>query len=218
MATQLDLQEQEQLDQLKHFWNQYGTLITGVLIAILVVTAGWNGYQYWQRKQATQAAAMFDEVERMVRSGDVVMAERAFNDMKARFTQALYTQQAGLLVAKMAFEDGKTEVTQTTLRWVAEHSKDPAYAAIARLRLASVLLDAQSFDQALQVLDGIKVKDFLGLAADRRGDIALAQGRSQDAKNHFLQAYQQMDENFEYRRLVQYKLNALGVDPEAKKP
>jgi hypothetical protein len=28
MATQLDLQEQEQLDALKAFWKQYGNLIT----------------------------------------------------------------------------------------------------------------------------------------------------------------------------------------------
>ncbi len=218
MATQLDLQEQEQLDQLKHFWSQYGNLITGLLIVILLATAAWNGYQYWQRKQASQAAAMFDEVERMVQGGDVAKAERAFNDMKDRFAGALHTQQAGMLVAKMAFEQGKPEVSQTTLQWVAEHSKDEAYVAIARLRWASLLIEAQSYDQALKVLDGIKAKAFLGLAADRRGDVFIAQGRPQDAKEHFLKAYQQMDENFEYRRLVQYKLNALGVDPEQKKP
>lgn len=217
MASQLDLQEQEQIDQLKHFWNQYGTLITGVLLVVLLATAGWNGYQYWQRKQATQAAAMFDEVERMVRGGDVAKAERAFNDMKERFAGALHTQQAGLLVAKMAFDSGKAEISQATLQWVAEHSKDEAYAAIARLRWASLLLESQSYDQALKVLDGIQSKEFLGLASDRRGDVYIAQGRPQDAKAHFLKAYQQMDKDFEYRRLVQYKLNALGVDPEQDK-
>ena len=34
MATHLDLEEQEQLDQLKAFWNQYGNLISGVLIVL----------------------------------------------------------------------------------------------------------------------------------------------------------------------------------------
>ena len=33
MATQLDLQEQEQLDALKAFWNKHGNLITWALIA-----------------------------------------------------------------------------------------------------------------------------------------------------------------------------------------
>ena len=40
MATQLDLEEQEQLDQLKAFWKQYGNLITWVLIAALAAFAG----------------------------------------------------------------------------------------------------------------------------------------------------------------------------------
>ena len=76
MANHLDLEEQEQLDQLKHFWKQYGNLITGILILVLGAFAAWNGYQYWQQKQATQAAAMFDEVEKVVRGGDVAQAER----------------------------------------------------------------------------------------------------------------------------------------------
>jgi predicted negative regulator of RcsB-dependent stress response len=217
MANQLDLQEQEQLDQIKHFWSQYGNLITWVLIAILTVTASWNGYQYWERQQSTQAAAMFDEVERMVGTGDIEKAERAFNDMKDRFASALYTQQAGLLVAKMALDGAKPEVSQTTLRWVAENAKDEGYAAIARLRWAQLLIQSKSYDEALKVLDGIKAKDFQGLASDRRGDVFVAQGRSEEAKTHFLKAYQLMDEKFEYRRLVQYKLNALGVDPEQAK-
>jgi predicted negative regulator of RcsB-dependent stress response len=218
MSNQLDLQEQEQLDQLKHFWNQYGNLIAGVLIVILAATAAWNGYQYWQRKQATQAAAMFDEVERVVRGGDVDKAVRAFNDMKERFASALYTQQAGLLVAKMALDGAKPEVSTTALQWVAEHSKDQGYASIARLRWANMLIESKSYDEALKVLDGVKADDFIGLAADRRGDIFMVQGRSADAKTHYLKAYQAMDDKFEYRRLVQYKLNALGVDPEQAKP
>ena len=38
MATSLDLQEQEQLDAVKAFWNQYGNLITSVFY-FCVVTA-----------------------------------------------------------------------------------------------------------------------------------------------------------------------------------
>ena len=35
MATPLDLEEQEQLDQLKHFWAKYGNLITLTLVLAL---------------------------------------------------------------------------------------------------------------------------------------------------------------------------------------
>ena len=83
MATQhLDLEEQEQLDQIKHFWKQYGNLITWLLIAVLAAYAGWNGFQYWQRSQASQASALYGEIERLAGEADPAKLERAFGDMK----------------------------------------------------------------------------------------------------------------------------------------
>src|SRR5690606_7924847 len=49
MARQLDLEEQEQLEELKHFWSKWGNAITWFLIAVLGTYAGWNGWQFWQR-------------------------------------------------------------------------------------------------------------------------------------------------------------------------
>ena len=142
MANQLDLEEQEQLDELKHFWKQYGNAITWVLIVVLSSFAAWNGYQQWERSQAAQAAAMYDEVERVVATGDVAMAERAFSDMKDRFARTTYAQQAGLLLAKLAVEKTKPEVAKSALTWVSEKSSDEGYSAIAKLRLADLLIDA----------------------------------------------------------------------------
>ena len=54
MATHLDLEEQEQLDQVKHFWKRYGNLITWVLIVVMGSFAAWNGWNWWQRDQAVK--------------------------------------------------------------------------------------------------------------------------------------------------------------------
>ena len=70
MANQLDLEEQEQLDEIKHFWNEYGNLISWVLIAVFGSIAGWNGWQYWQRTQGAQAALMYDEVDRAAQAAE----------------------------------------------------------------------------------------------------------------------------------------------------
>ena len=51
MASHLDLEEQEQLDELKHFWKRWGDLITWVLIAVLGGYAAWMGWQSYQGKQ-----------------------------------------------------------------------------------------------------------------------------------------------------------------------
>ena len=215
MANHLDLEEQEQLDQLKHFWKQYGNPITWALIAILGAVAAWNGYHVWQRNQSIQASAMFDEVEKVIRGGDTQKAERAFADMKDRFAKAVYTQQAGLMVAKLAYESGKPDVAKTTLNWLADNASDPAYASVARLRLSAVLVEAKAYDEALKVLGAGISEEFAALAADRKGDIYILQDKKADAKVAYQKAYQAFDVQSEYRRLVGVKLNALGANPEA---
>jgi len=211
----LDLEEQEQLDQLKHFWRQYGNPITWVLIAVLVAVAGWNLYQYWQRSQATQAAAMYDEVERIAVTGDVAKLERALGDMKDKFASTTYAQQAGLLAAKIYVDAGKLDAAKGALLWVAEKSSDEGYQAVARLRLASVLIETKAYDEALKQLAGNFPADFASLAADRRGDVYLAQGKKTEAVTEYLKAYKGLGEGSEYRRLIDVKLAALGTSVQA---
>ena len=217
MANHLDLEEQEQLDELKHFWSKYGNLISGILVLVMVCLAGWNGYQYWQRSQAAQAAVMFDEMNKSLAGGDVTKAERTFNDMRERYARATYTQQAGLALAKMAADAGNADVAKAALQWVADKSSDDGYAAIAQLRLANVLLDAKQLPEALKALDAVKGETFAGLVADRRGDILLLQGQREQAKTAYLSAYKAFDDRSQYRNLVRVKLNALGAEPEPAK-
>jgi len=217
MANQLDLEEQEQLDELKHFWSKYGNLISGVLIVVMLALAGWNGYNYWQRSQAAQAAAMYDEMGKSLAGGDSALAERTFNDMKDRYARATYTQQAGLALAKMAADASKPDVAKAALQWVADKSGDEGYAAIASLRLANIYLDAKQYPEALKALDAAKGDAFAALVSDRRGDVLLLQGQRDAAKAAYLTAFKAFDERSEYRRLVRVKLNALGVEPEAPK-
>ena len=217
MAKHLDLEEQEQLDELKHFWKQHGNLLTWVAIAVLGAFAAWNGFQYWQRTQAAQSAVMFDEIERAVQSGDTGRTERALADMKERFGRTAYAHQAALLVAKAQLDKSNVDGAHAALAWVAEKSSDPGYQAIARLRLAGMSIEKKSYDEAAQLLSSPFPKDFEGLAADRRGDILMAQGKRAEAKTEYEKAWKALDERADYRRLVEVKLNALGVDPVAAK-
>jgi predicted negative regulator of RcsB-dependent stress response len=218
MARHLDLEEQEQLANLKHFWNQYGDFITWVLIAVFGTIAAWNGWQYWQRTQATQAAALYDEVERAAEGGDMARLGVAVGDIKDKFGRTAYAHQAGLLAAKVLAEKGNADGAKTTLGWVAEKASDDGYKASARLRLAELHADAKAYDEALKQLAGTFPKGYEAIAADRRGDVYSLQGKKAEAKAEYLKAWQGMDERTDYRNLVEVKLNALGVDPRGGKP
>jgi predicted negative regulator of RcsB-dependent stress response len=218
MAKALDLEEQEQLDQIKHFWKKYGNLISWVLIVVLGSYAAWNGYQYWQRDQAAKAAVLFDEVERAVTAGDVVRVERSLADMKDKFGGTQYAHQAALLAAKALQAKDKAEAARAALKWVAEVAPDPAYRDIARLRLSALLLDAGSNDEALAQLSAPFTPAMAGLAADLRGDVMQVKGQKGEAVSAYQNAWQLLSDSPDYRRLVQAKLNALGLDPETASP
>jgi len=214
MAKHLDLEEQEQLDELKHFWNQYGNLITWTLIVVFGAIAAWNGWQYWQRGQSAQAAALYDEVSAAATAGDTAMMERTFADIRDKFGGTAFAQQAGLLAAKTFYDKGNTDAAKAALTWVADKASDEGYQAMARLRLAGVMADAKAYDEALRQLSGSFPDSFAPLVADRKGDIYLLQGKKAEARDAFGVAYKGMDERSEYRRLVEVKLNSLGVDPK----
>ena len=215
MAQQLDLEDQEQLDQLKHFWAQYGNLITWVLILVLGTFAAFNGWQWWQRDQATKASAMYDELERAAQARDAAKTLRVFGDLKERYGRTAFAEQGGLLAAKVAFEQGKTDDARASLAWVADNATQLEYRSIARLRLAALLLEQKQYDEALKQLGAASAKNFESLVADRRGDVLLAQGKKDEAKAAYAQAYATMDPAVEYRRLIEAKLTALGAAPAA---
>jgi len=218
MATHLDLEEQEQLDQLKHFWNTYGTLITWVVLLAAGAFVAWNGWQYFQRNKAAQASALYDEIERSAQAGDTARIERALSDMKDKFAGTAYAQQAGLLAARALNDKGNADASRAALAWVSEHAVDPGYQAVARLRLAGELLEAKQYDEALKALAAEVPKEFEALAADRKGDIYLTQGKREEAKAEYLKALAAFEPGADYRRLVEIKLNAVGVDPKSLAP
>jgi len=215
MAKHLDLEEQEQLDELKHFWKTYGNLITWLLIAVLGTFAAWNGYQYWQRSRAVQAAALFDELERQALAGDLTRLDRSLSDMKDKFGGTTYAAQAALFASKAYFDAGKVDGAKDALRWVADKSADEGYQAVARLRLAGILISEKAYEEAGKLLAGSVPKDFDGLLADRKGDLANVQGKKVDAIAQYQKAYRLYEGKADYRRLIEVKLIALGADPAA---
>ena len=214
MANHLDLEEQEQLDQLKHFWSTWGTLISSVLVVVFCLVAVWNGYQFWQNREALQASALLDAVESAEKTGDKNRLEQAFNDIRSKYASTIQAGQAGLIVAKVEVEKNNLDAAQNALEWVAGHASDNGYKALAQLRLASLLMGKKYYDDALKHLSGKFPVEFDSVAADRKGDVFVLQNKKQEAIKEYSRSYAALNEGAEYRRLLEVKLNALGVQPQ----
>lgn len=211
MATHLDLEEQEQLDQIKHFWSKWGTPITGVAIVVMGTFAAWNGYQYWQQRQALQASALTDVVASAVASGDQARVVQAFDAVKADYAGTLQAGYAAFLVAQSAVQADKLPEAKAALQWVVDTAKDQGYQATAKLRLAAVLMQDKELDTAAALMRTSFPAEFKGLAADRLGDVLQLQGQPSEAIAAYQEAFKLLDPQVDYRALVGFKLNALGV-------
>ena len=192
---------------------RWGNLLTWAVIAVLAGFAAWNGWNWYQRDQATKAAALFDELDRAVLAADPERSARIFGDLRDRFPRTQWAVHGGLLVARLHASGDRVAEAVTALQWVVDKADDAGLRAVAALRLAGLHLDAGRHDDALRVLEGATAEGFEGLRDDRRGDVLLAKGQAGPAAEAYRSALKSLAATVEYRRVVEAKLTALGEAP-----
>jgi predicted negative regulator of RcsB-dependent stress response len=205
-----DLEEQEQLATLKAWWKQYGNLVTWLLIAALAGYTGWSGWNYYHRNQATQAAQLYEELQKAAAAKDNAKLQRAAQDMEEKFERTAYAQMGALAAAKGAFDANDLKGAKAQLQWIVDHGSDPDYKAIAKIRLAGILLDEKAYDEGLKLLSGDFPSQFAGDVADRKGDILTAQNKIEEARAAYQLALEKTDPRNPGRQLIQLKLDAIG--------
>ena len=205
-----DLEEQEQLATLKAWWNQYGNLVTWLVTAVLLAFAAWSGWKYYQRDQSSKAAMLYEEIVKAAEAKDQVKLARAAGDIKDRFSGTPYAQMGLLTAAKAAFDANDLKAAKAHLQWIVDHGHTEEFKALARIRLAGLLLDEKSYDEGLKLLSGDFPDQFAALVADRRGDLLFAQNKIDEARKAFKTALEKTEIKNPARQLIQLKLDALG--------
>ena len=203
--------EQESIESFKAWWAQWGNATTWVVLIVLLALAVWNGWNFWQRRQAAEAAVLYDQVQQAANGSDKDMLTRVASDMENRFGSTAYAQMTALAVAKALYMAGDTAGAKAQLQWAADHAKDDEFRQIAKLRLASLLLDEKAYDQGLALIPQPDSGPFKGIVADGRGDLLAAAGKLDDARAAYKLALDSLPKSdASERQLIQFKLDALG--------
>ena len=213
----LDLEEQEQLDQLKAFWQKYRNLITGVATVALFAYAAYSGYQWWRNSQALEASKLYETMVSAIAKGDKEQTLRAADDLQKDFARTPYAPMSSLIAARIASDAGDSVKALDYLRWAAKNASNDAYLALAKMRLVSQLIEQgteKDFAEADQILQGKPIAGFEALWLERRGDWYLAQKKNEQAKTSYQDAWKKLDQAKEFpeeaRRLLKVKLDAVG--------
>ena len=128
-----------------------------------------------------------------------------------------YAPRAALIVAKASVDAGDLQRAKTHLQWVMENAKEPEMIDLARLRLATILLDEKNYAAALQQLNTRHSNAFGGLYADLKGDVLLASGKIEEARLAYEAAVNALSKSTNYYNIVQMKADALGEPYTAKR-
>lgn len=204
-----DLQEQEQLAEMKAWWDKYGNAVLTAVTVVLLAFAAHNGWRWYERREAAQATVLYEELRAAVDINNVNRIKELAGTVLERHPRTLYAALAALHAAKANHESNDLAAAKAQLRWVIDKSGHEELTLIARLRLAGVLLDEKAYEEALQAVAGEVPAAHAVAFADRRADILLAQGKTQEARAAWQQALDQADAQHPLRAVIQLKIDAL---------
>jgi predicted negative regulator of RcsB-dependent stress response len=213
----LDLEEQEQVDQLKVFWQKYNSLIIGLLTSALFAYAAYTGYQWWLNTQATQASQLYETMIAAINKGDKNQTYLAADDLQKQYARTPYAAMSSLVAAKIASDAGDNSKALDYLQWTAKNAANEGYVALAKLRLATQLIERgaeKDFAEADTILNEKPITGFEALWKERRGDWYLAQKNIAQARTSYEASWAQWSQATEFpedvRRLLKVKLDAVG--------
>lgn len=204
-----DLEEQEQLDELKAWWKTYGTTVIAVVTVALLGLAGYKGWNYYQHSQSVQASAKYEALTQLD-AKDVKGMGGIAGELMDNYAGTPYAGRAALIVAKANYAANDAKSAKAQLEWAMGNAKEDSVRAIAQLQLAGLQYEEKQYDAALKTLEQKHDAAFDGLFADLKGDVLVAQGKKADARAAYQQALTKLDAEGRYRRYTQYKLDALG--------
>lgn len=178
--------EDEDLAQIKDWWQRNGKpLLAGGVLA-LVMVFGWQGWQKYQTRQAQSASALYQQLldATLMPSGkpDVARVAELHGQLQSDFGGSHYVQYGSLLVAKVAVEEGRLDDAAAALRAILDKPADATLGELARQRLARVLAAQGKAEEGLALLAGEADPAFQAGREEVRGDLLVQLGRPDEAR------------------------------------
>lgn len=201
--------EQEQVEALKAWWDKNGRMVIVAIVVVLLAVLGWKSWQGQQRQRAENASAAYQQmIDATVSNPEA--AKEAGRAIVGDYPGTIYATMASMAMARIAVEQGDLDAAAAQLRAAAGQADQPELGLLAKLRLGKVLLAQDKIDAALTEIQGVEGGALQGAFDELRGDILLARGdrdKARDAYTNALAAYGEVPDKAE---LVQLKLDDLA--------
>jgi len=200
---QIDNTEEEQVEQIKKWWNNNGKQIIAGAVIGLAGIFGWNTYTDYQDNQSLKARSLY--LNYASNSNNL----GAYDKITTDFSSSTYSDQAILLMAKYLFEAGSYAEALAIIKPLINNSS-LVIANTASLRAASIYLQLGQHNQALSILEERSDDGFSGLVYNLMGDIYFDLDNTLEAQKYYRLAIDNVAENSNLIQLIQIKLDDLN--------
>ncbi len=208
-----DLEEQEQISEIKAWWEQNGTMVTALALAVVLAVAGWQAWRWHLNTQGAEASTLYFAVQQAADAEDAQKARESAGRLIDQYGGTVYAQMGALLSAGTQFRKNELDNARAQLEWAADKGSDPALRDLARLRLAAVLQQQGQADQALARLQAAPLPGYKARFDDLRGDLLAAQGKTAEARTAYQAAIDVLggadQQSTVLREIVRIKLESL---------
>jgi len=209
-----DLEEQEQLAAIKAWWEKNSNTLTGLVLALVVLVAGIQGWRWYENKQTSELGALYSALAQAATEKDASRVGVLADELLSKHGATVSAGLAALQAAQVAVDAGDLKLARSRLEAAAANKADPLLQDVARLRLASMQFDSKEFEPALATLANVPSEPFMARFEDLRGDILFAQGKPAEARAAYKKALEagskDAQQESRFRSMLQVKLDALG--------
>lgn len=188
-----EVDEELRRDKYQDLARQYGPLVLGVAAAIILGTAGYQGWHAWQTSTRERASDTYEVAIAALEAGRAAQAVTGFDTLVESGTDS-YATLALMQRAAMALEAGDNTTAAAFYEQAASRTAEPTIRDLARLKAVWALWDALSFSDVEIRLTPLTTatspyrhlaREAIAVAALRAGDMARAQREYQFLSTSF---------------------------------
>ena len=181
--------DEEKVEAIKGWWKENGISVFGGLAIGLAAVFGWRAWVDHQEGMAQQASSAFEQLAATVETGNAAAARTQAALLLEKHGETPYGALANLLLARVEMDAKQPDAARKALEKVIAQAPDPGLARVAALRLARLLMAQGEMDAAATLIaQQDQGPAFKGDFAALRGDLALAAGRTAEARAAYDQA------------------------------
>lgn len=177
--------EEEQLEELKKWWQKYRNPVIYGLLAGIVTIVGVRAWMNHQGNLAVSASSEYEQLQVELGQGNAEAVAKRGDYIIDTYPRTPYAVLAAFALARAHVDKGDLPAARARLQWVIDHGKQPEFVHIARLRLGKLLLAMGEATQALALIEPIKPDAYGAEYEELKGDIYAETGQQDKARQAY---------------------------------